>query len=116
MASSENRPWGSYDILSDAPDCKVKIITVKPQQRISYQFHYKRSEHWVVVSGAAHITLEDASFTVPAGQHVFIPTMAKHRIENTSETEDLVFVEVQCGTCVYPMIIVGNKYDILCRH
>ena len=92
------RPWGRYDVLSDASDCKVKRITVEPQQRLSYQYHRKRSEHWVVVSGEALITLDGVSSIIPVNQHIFIPIGAKHRIENTSETEDMVFVEVQCGT------------------
>ena len=37
---------------------KKKII-VKPQQRLSYQFHQFRNELWMIVSGTAKIFLND---------------------------------------------------------
>ena len=33
----DERPWGSYEVLLDAPDHKVKQISVKPGTRLSYQ-------------------------------------------------------------------------------
>jgi hypothetical protein len=30
----EVRPWGRFDVLSDADDCQVKRITVEPGQRL----------------------------------------------------------------------------------
>ena len=94
----ETRPWGRYEILSDAQDCKVKRITVKPEQRLSYQYHHKRSEHWVVVSGTALVVLDDVDIELGEDDSIYIPVGAKHRIKNNSKTEDLVFIEVQCGT------------------
>ena len=55
----EYRPWGKYEILHEEKNCKVKKITVKPGGRLSYQYHYKRSEVWTIVSGIATITLDD---------------------------------------------------------
>ena len=42
---------GRFTVLGDDEDCKVKRITVDPGQRLSYQRHEHRSEHWVVVAG-----------------------------------------------------------------
>ena len=36
----------------------MKRIIIKPGERPSYQYHFKRSEHWVIVSGSAKVTLE----------------------------------------------------------
>ena len=47
----EERPWGSYLVLRDEADHKVKSISVTPGSRISYQTHARRSEHWFVVRG-----------------------------------------------------------------
>ena len=47
----DHRPWGSYYVLEDAKTHKVKRIEVKPKGRLSYQYHYKRSEVWTMVSG-----------------------------------------------------------------
>jgi mannose-6-phosphate isomerase-like protein (cupin superfamily) len=91
------RPWGRYDILYNGEDCKVKRITVKPGGKLSYQYHYKRSEIWTVISGNGFITLDDDTFYRYPGQTIHIPCGAKHRIENKGDV-DLVFVEVQTGT------------------
>ena len=45
------RPWGKYEILYEGKNCKVKKITVKPGGRLSYQYHFKRSEVWTIVDG-----------------------------------------------------------------
>ncbi len=94
---SEKRPWGHYENLLDVDYCKVKRIVVKPNQRPSYQYHHKRSEHWVIVQGTALVTLEGEEVTYIPGDHIFIPTGKKHRIQNTGKN-DLIFIEVQCGT------------------
>lgn len=93
----ENRPWGSFEILLDSESTKVKRITVEPLGKLSYQYHQHRAEHWVVVEGQAQITLDDEVRQLTQGMSVYIPTGAKHRIENIGDTP-LVFIEVQTGT------------------
>ncbi len=56
------RPWGSYSILEDAADCKVKRLVVKPGQVLSLQMHHKRAEHWTVIKGVAKVRLGEKSF------------------------------------------------------
>ena len=97
MNYKENRPWGNFENLLDVEFTKVKIITVKPFERPSYQYHHKRSEHWVIVKGNAVVVLDDKETSLSVGEHVFIPIGVKHRIENRSD-EELMFIEVQCGT------------------
>lgn len=92
----DHRPWGHYEVLSDAPDHKVKRIVVKPGARLSLQRHSRRSEHWYVVKGKGVVTLDDREVEVEAGRSVDIPQGAAHRIANTGQ-EDLVFIEVQRG-------------------
>ncbi|MBV9216190.1 MAG: phosphomannose isomerase type II C-terminal cupin domain, partial [Acidobacteria bacterium] len=53
----EERPWGSFTILDEAENYKVKRIEVLPGKRLSYQRHSKRAEHWFVVTGTAKVTL-----------------------------------------------------------
>ena len=93
----ENRPWGSFENLLDESYCKVKKIIINPNQRPSYQYHFKRSEHWVIVSGDAKVTIDDVESTKTVGDHIYIPEKASHRIENISGDLPLVFIEVQCG-------------------
>ena len=97
MNYKEERPWGTFENLVDKEYCKVKEIVVKPGQRPSYQYHHKRAEHWIIVSGEAVVTLDDREYNFYAGEHVYIPRSAKHRILNKGN-ENLIFIEVQCGT------------------
>jgi mannose-6-phosphate isomerase-like protein (cupin superfamily) len=90
------RPWGTYAVLVDESDHKVKQILVSPGKRLSYQVHARRSEHWFIVRGSGIVTLNDARLEVGAGAAIDVPLGASHRIENTG-VDDLVFVEVQHG-------------------
>lgn len=93
----EERPWGSFTVLDDQDTHKAKRLVVHPGQRLSYQRHHRRAEHWVVVAGTATVTLDGTEREVPAGTAVEIPLGAKHRVENRG-SDDLVFVEVQTGS------------------
>ena len=83
-------------MLEDAPSHKVKRIEVQPEQRLSYQRHQRRAEHWFVVSGVAQVTIDGTVRDLEAGSAIDIPTGAAHRIANTGG-EPLVFIEVQHG-------------------
>jgi mannose-1-phosphate guanylyltransferase/mannose-1-phosphate guanylyltransferase/mannose-6-phosphate isomerase len=93
----EERPWGRFEILLDTPVFKSKLITVWPGQRLSYQSHNHRREHWIIVEGEGEFTLNGEIRAVKSGDYLFIPLGAKHRIANNSQAK-LEFVEVQQGT------------------
>ncbi|MDX2418386.1 MAG: mannose-1-phosphate guanylyltransferase/mannose-6-phosphate isomerase [Xanthomonadales bacterium] len=91
-----HRPWGSYTILEDAADCKVKRLVVKPGQVLSLQRHHRRAEHWTVVRGTAKVRLGDDEFLLKANQSTFVPVETLHRLENPGD-EDIHLIEVQTG-------------------
>ena len=91
-----HRPWGSYDSVHGGDGFKVKHITVDPGQRLSLQMHHRRSEHWIVVRGAARVTRGDDVFVVPENRSVHIPAGARHRLENPGPGP-LDLIEVQVG-------------------
>lgn len=93
----EIRPWGRFEVLKDTPEFKSKVITVDAGAQISYQSHTKRAEHWTIIKGSGEVVLNEEVIAVKAGDHIFVPLKAKHRIRNTGK-EPLVFVEVQIGT------------------
>ena len=97
MNYKEDRPWGSFEILYEEDNLKVKKIVVKPGKRLSLQSHKQRSENWVVIGGNAVVTLDEEEITRSANQSIFIPAGARHRIANYGE-EDVVFIEVQTGS------------------
>ena len=92
----DKRPWGSYQVLDEGQDFKVKRIEVLPGKRLSYQRHAHRAEHWFITSGTAKVTLNDNEFLVESGGTVDIPLGAKHRVENPGN-ETLLFIEIQTG-------------------
>lgn len=93
---TNERPWGSFVVLDEAADHKVKRLVVQPHKRLSLQIHRLRSEHWFVVHGAGVVTVGDKVMSVGPGDSVDIPVGTAHRVENTGDVE-LVFVEVQHG-------------------
>jgi mannose-6-phosphate isomerase-like protein (cupin superfamily) len=92
----EQRPWGEFENLLDVDFCKVKRITIKPGQAPSYQYHYKRSEVYVIIKGKALIKLNDVEQEYNVGDTVIIPVLTKHKVTNIGN-EDLIFIEVQHG-------------------
>lgn len=96
MREFDRRPWGSYEVLEEAPTFKVKRIEVLPGKRLSYQKHAQRAEHWFVVAGTAKVTLDGSELTVRTGEAIDISIGTAHRVENPGE-ENLIFIEVQRG-------------------
>jgi len=92
----EEKPWGCFTVLEDAPTHKVKRMEVAPGQRLSYQRHSERAEHWFVVSGTASVTLDGKVTQLCPHDAVDIPQGAAHRIANAG-SETLVFIEIQHG-------------------
>lgn len=91
-----HRPWGTYTILEESPNFKIKRIVVKPRGSLSLQMHHHRSEHWIVVSGTAEVVNGEDSFLVATNESTYIPAGHKHRLSNPGMI-DLVMIEVQSG-------------------
>ncbi|WP_121666465.1 phosphomannose isomerase type II C-terminal cupin domain [Mesonia aquimarina] len=94
----DKRPWGQYWVLEDEKSYKVKRVEVNPQQRLSYQYHNKRSEIWTIVEGVGRVTINGEVTDYHVGEVVKIPQGAKHRIQNPKESGLCTFIEVQLGT------------------
>ena len=92
----DRRPWGTFTVLDEGENFKVKRIEVLPGKRLSYQKHAQRAEHWVVVQGTAKVTLDDRNLIVTTGQAIDIAVGSAHRVENPGDGL-LVFIEVQRG-------------------
>lgn len=93
------RPWGSYTVLEEGANYKIKCIVVNPGARLSLQLHNHRSEHWVVVSGRAKITNGEQEIYLEENQSTYIPKTHRHRLENP-DSVPLQIIEVQCGEYV----------------
>ncbi|MDD2974719.1 MAG: mannose-1-phosphate guanylyltransferase/mannose-6-phosphate isomerase [Aliarcobacter cryaerophilus] len=90
------RPWGSYTILEESTGYKIKRIEVNPGKRLSLQKHFHRSEHWIVVSGTATVTVGDEKRLVRPNESTYIKAGELHRLENEGKIP-VVLIEAQVG-------------------
>lgn len=91
----EVRPWGMFERFTLNEISTVKIITVKPKQKLSVQYHHKRREFWRILEGTAKVTLGNKTFKAKAGDEIVIPKKTVHAIEALSKT--VKFMEIAFG-------------------
>ncbi|MDA9192552.1 phosphoheptose isomerase [Schleiferiaceae bacterium] len=101
-----NRPWGGFFVLDEnqaqefadiyfegldvAPlriggKLSPKILLVKPEARLSWQYHYRRAETWRVVEGPVGIVLSTSNeegelVSYEAGKTIFLEKGQRHRL------------------------------------
>ncbi len=91
-----HRPWGTYEVLLDHTNYKIKRIIVNPGKRLSLQKHFHRSEHWIVVSGTATVTVGDEVKLIRPNESTYIKMGEIHRLENNGKIP-VVMIEAQVG-------------------
>lgn len=91
------RPWGSYRTTDCGDGFQTKRIIVNPGARLSLQKHRHRSEHWVVVSGTAEVTVGSEVRLLGENEFAYIPAGTVHRLGNPGQ-DPLHLIEVQCGS------------------
>jgi mannose-1-phosphate guanylyltransferase/mannose-6-phosphate isomerase len=108
------RPWGTYTVLEESLNYKIKRIVVNPGAKLSMQMHKYRSEHWIVLSGIATVLIEKEKIILNKNQSTYIPKRCKHRLINDS-LDPLELIEVQSGDYVGEDDIVrfDDKYGRL---
>jgi mannose-1-phosphate guanylyltransferase/mannose-6-phosphate isomerase len=73
---------GSYQTVDNGDRHQVKGIIMKPGGQLSLHKHRHGSEHWIVVLGAARLTVNELIKTVHEKESIYIPIGAVHRPEN----------------------------------
>jgi mannose-1-phosphate guanylyltransferase/mannose-6-phosphate isomerase len=74
------RPWGSFKQFARNEECTVSLMTVQPGQQLSLQSHCGRAELWIVLDDGAVVWVGDESRERSAGDEIWIPANAKHRL------------------------------------
>ena len=92
----DHRPWGWFETLALGDRFQVKRIVVHPGASLSLQSHLHRSEHWIVVSGTARVTVDADVRLLTENQSVYVPLGSVHRMENPGKVP-MVLIEVQTG-------------------
>ncbi len=101
-----NRPWGGFIRLKNADAEKFidlyfseikdqfgsfenlspKYLLVAPGQQLSWQYHFRRAEHWKVLEGKVGVKLSDTdnlpeeTTTLQEGAMVQFPAEKRHRL------------------------------------
>ncbi len=94
--STVHRPWGTYTVIEEGPDYKIKRIVVNPGGKLSLQMHHHRNEHWVVITGKAEIVNGEKVLHLNANESTYIPKETQHRLTNLGDAP-LVIIEAQVG-------------------
>jgi mannose-6-phosphate isomerase len=92
----ETRPWGYYEILQESEISKTKLMHVDPKQKLSYQRHQKRHEHWFIISGHPLVTINGVTKIMSPGHSIDIKAGDLHRVQ--SQESVVEFIEIQTGT------------------
>lgn len=90
------RPWGEFRQFTDGGEpVTVKIITIKAGEETSLQYHQKRSEFWVVLSGTPQIMIGEETKSAQKGDEFIVPVSVKHRL--SAQSEDVEILEISSG-------------------
>ena len=94
-----SRSWGHWEVLKNYPKIGIKLkqLTVYPNQKTSLQRHFYRGEHWFVAKGKLKINDLYSERVFFKNKYIHIPKGHWHQIENVSDEENLVIIEVQYG-------------------
>lgn len=109
-----HRPWGSYRVVQEDEDWKVKTLNVEPSCRLSLQRHSHREEFWVVTSGEGKVEIEingnlEIRF-LKKSDMIHIPINTWHRLGNTSD-KPFKLIEIQMGDWISESDIERKEDD-----
>ncbi len=94
----DKRPWGMFEqfapIAAGIP-CAVKILTIKPNNMLSLQYHHNRDEFWRVLSGEGTAEVGTEKFEINSGTEIFIKRGQPHRL--SAGNDNLNILELAFG-------------------
>lgn len=85
------KPWGREIWLAVEDEYVGKILEVKKDSRLSYQYHKAKKETLYVFSGRMKLGYDGGEDVYEPGESVTLNPGDKHRIE---AMEDLILIEV----------------------
>ena len=86
------KPWGHERIWAATDRYAGKVLVIEAGRRLSFQYHLRKEESILVVSGRLRLHLEDAAGTVRIeelgpGEARHVPVGRRHRFEAIERTE-----------------------------
>ena len=112
----EERLWGSFlNLHEDGKEIKVKELIVNPNQGMSFQKHFKRSEIWFVSKGSCVINYSEENpndkkkIKLNKFDHYLVPLGMWHQITNPYK-EKCHLIEIQYGEACIEDDIERTEY------
>ena len=89
------KPWGEEIILERRPGAVTKLLRLRPHHRLSLQYHRRKSETLLLLSGAVELTLgRDRSRLrrriMKPGDSAAIPSGLIHRLSALQQGADVL--------------------------
>lgn len=81
----EERPWGRFEQFTHNQPSTVKIITVRPNEELSLQYHKNRDEFWRIIGGSGQVVIGEEVLEAKTGDEFLVPRGTKHRMITGSE-------------------------------
>jgi len=107
-----DRPWGAFQSLTQQGRFKVRHLVLYPEKSLGLQSHIHRSQHWVVASGCASVTIDGQQHNVFETHSIDVPVGRVHRLENPGKV-DLHLIEVQVGAYLGDDDILHYEADLV---
>jgi len=101
----EERTWGSYTVLFNDGQVKVKELKISPNSGMSFQRHFERKEIWFINSGGCKVYLQEEHQKIPEskilkkGDLLTLSEKTWHQITNPFN-EECKIIEIQSGSRV----------------
>ena len=91
----EERPWGNFRQFTHNSNSTVKILTIKPNEAFSLQYHQTRTEFWKVLAGGGLAEIGEKKLEAKVGNEYEVPPGEKHRI--SAGPEGISILEISTG-------------------
>ena len=111
ISKDTERPWGGFYVIDEkqaqyfaslffnnldvsklslSNKLSPKILVIKPNKRLSLQYHHRRSEIWSVIKGSIKVIKSDDDvekkiINLKAGEQIEIAKEERHRIMGTNK-------------------------------
>lgn len=89
------RPWGHFEQYAHNEPVTVSLMQVREGETLSLQSHTRRAELWIVLDDGARVEVDGHVQHPQAGDKVWIPLGARHRL--ASEQGTVRVLEVAFG-------------------
>ena len=89
------RPWGNFERFTANELSTIKILEIRPQQRLSLQSHQHREELWIALDDGVVAEIDGKKHHLRSGEKIFVPKGAKHRL--SSEKDFIKVLEIAFG-------------------